>query len=114
MPKRKRPLTLLFFAICSLILLGYLLFFVSPDAFVPFLFNLRFSIVLVFFFLLFLFVFSFTSFWLSIKHGIILSLFILIYAIFRFLGLSHPLFLLLLLAIFLILELLFKKPKDTA
>lgn len=71
--------------------------------------------VLFFFFpILFIFIFSLLSFiFQKKKHGILAGIFLVVYLLLRLLGFTHILFLLILLALLLILELLFanKSPK---
>lgn len=118
MRTRKRPLLLLFVGILSFIGLGSLIYFVSPDVtlsvpqtwanlptvFVSF---VHIPILIAFFSLLALFLFSVTTYiFKSKKHGILLAIFVTTYLLFRLNHLTHPFFLILLLALFFTLEML--------
>jgi hypothetical protein len=114
---RKRPLPLLIIGILSLTALFYLIYFFSPDI------NITFPAVAlvlpgsiskyinippvdVFFILLTIFLFSLGSYvFKSIKHGILIAGFAVTYLIFRLNHLTNPFFLVLLLALFFVLEL---------
>lgn len=93
----------------SLLLLLYLTIAHSPSENVS-ITGIHLSLVFLFFPLLFFFVFSVFSFFAkSNKQGILAAIFCSLYLLLRLNNLTHPFFLVLLLAIFLTLELLFKK-----
>ena len=124
MRAKKRPLLLLFVGSISLALLIGLVAYADPDtALIPpqtigplTISNntlLSFSPVIFFFFLLAITLFSFVSYlFKSIKHGSLAAAFVIGYLLFRINGLTHPLFLILLIALFLTLELLFANKKE--
>ncbi|CAN5139461.1 hypothetical protein BH09PAT1_BH09PAT1_3040 [soil metagenome] len=113
MRRNKRQFIYLIFTIISALCTCLVLLFVSPVK--PFSLGfITISPLILFFIPVLLFFFSLPSFILkSRKHGLLLSLFVLSYLIFRLTGLTHPIFLVLLLGLFLTLELLFsnKQPK---
>ncbi|HVA96521.1 MAG TPA: hypothetical protein VND99_02610 [Candidatus Acidoferrales bacterium] len=118
MRSRKRPLTLLIAGILSLCALAGFIYFLSPETPISFsgmITGLPFSLdkyirippVSIFFLLLALFLFSIGSYiFKSIKHGILIAGFVIIYLTFRLNHLTNPFFLVLLLALFFVLELL--------
>jgi hypothetical protein len=88
-------------------LCGSLIFFLPPDFQVQ-VGTIQVSIVYLFFSLLFLFLFCLVSFALQSKtHGLLFGGFVVTYLGFRLNGLVHPFFFILLVAIFLLLELVF-------
>lgn len=107
MRRKKRQFFFLVLTILSLIATLLVIFFLSPNhnlALGP----LTLSPLIIFFIPLGIFFFSLPTFVLkSPKHGILLSLFVISYLIFRLTGLTHPIFLVLLIGLFLTLELLF-------
>lgn len=115
MQKRKRSLPLLLLSILALIVIIFVIFFIPPTYAVSL---VRIHINILFFFLplLFIFTYSLLSFLFQKKtHGILAGTFLVLYLLLRLGGFTHPLFLLILLALLLILELLFvnKPPKTT-
>jgi hypothetical protein len=107
MRRRKRSWLYLLTAAISLIATLLIIFFLSPSEKIQLGF-LSVSPLVLFLAPLLLFFFSLPTFFLkSPKHGILLSLFVLLYMIFRVNNLTHPIFLFILLGIFLTLELFF-------
>lgn len=113
-PSRKKKFSFkyLFLTILSLLTLciEIILF---PPSYILDLSN--FKIPIIYLFLITLFSFSYFAVMLisrSHKHSILVALFIVAYLLFRLNNLTHPLFLFLLIALFLTLELLFSKFND--
>ncbi len=116
MRSRKRPLPLLVIGIISLLTLASLIYFFSPvtnltlpETFIqlPFFLGnyIQISPLPVFFVLLAIFLFSIGSYIFNSKtHGILIAGFVIIYLLFRLTHLTHPFFLILLLALFFSLE----------
>jgi len=115
MRKRKRSLKFLFVSILSLFALGSVLYYLSPYSSLAFpqqyikVFSLgsflQIPTVIVFFLLLALFLFSLGSYLFKSKiHGALIAMFVIIYLLFRLNNLTHPFFLVLLLALFFTLE----------
>jgi len=117
MRHRQRPLVLLITAIVSFIALCCFVYFIAPDTNISLqgeLTGLPFSLdrflsvppLSIFFVLLAIFLFSAGSYILKSKmHGVLISSFVGIYLLFRLNHLTHPFFLILLLALFFVLEL---------
>ena len=109
LPRRRRSILfiLLFFvSTCFLI-------FYFPPNYQMSIQQYSFSILYLFFASLFLFLFFTGVFVLrSKKHGFFIGLFAVSYLLLRMNNLTHPLFLFLLLALFLVTEFLFARPKD--
>jgi hypothetical protein len=118
MRSRKRPLLLLFISIFSFVALGCLIYFSSPataimlphtismlpETVVSF---IQIPPLILFFLLLTVFLFSAGSYiFKSKKHGILIAIFVITYLLFRLNNLTHPFFLILLLALFFTLEML--------
>lgn len=107
MRRKKRHSLYLILAILSLISLLLIIFLISPTSSL----NLgifKLSMVWIFFIPVVVFFFSLPTFLLkSKKHGILTAAFVTAYLVFRLAGLTHPLFLILLMGLFLTLELLF-------
>jgi len=125
MKRNRRPLLLLLTAIVSLCLFAIFVLLFSPNMMLlplslvsgvlPFHTNglLQIPSLLIFFLLLGVFLFSFGSYlFKSKKHGVLIAGFVLIYLLFRLKGLTHPLFLFLLAALFLTLELMVANRRD--
>ncbi|MDP3941509.1 MAG: hypothetical protein Q8Q49_04340 [bacterium] len=111
MQKRKRPIALLLLSILTLCVLIFVIFFIPPTYAVE-LPGVTINVLFFFFPLLFIFLFSLLSFLFRKKsHGIIAGSLLIFYLLLRLGGFTHPLFLLILLALLLILELLFSKEK---
>lgn len=125
MRHRQRPLVLLITAIVSFLALCCFVYFVSPttDISLPeMLTGLPFSLdrflhiqpLIIFFPLFAIFLFSAGSYiFKSKKHGVLIAGFAIIYLLFRLNHLTHPFFLILLLALFFVLE-LFVSSKNNA
>lgn len=118
--RRKRPITLLTISLLSLASLIYLIFNYSPTQefqILNFSRQLRdpatagqFSTIYVFFLLVFIFIYSTIAYLLiNTKQGLLFGLFATGYLFLRFIHLTHPFFLILLLVLFISLELFFKK-----
>jgi hypothetical protein len=113
--RKKRALPLLLVSILSLIAILFVIFLIPPTYAVA-LTGIQINILFFFLPLLFIFTYSLLSFVFQKKtHGILAGIFLILYLILRLGGFTHPLFLLILLALLLILELLFvnKSPKST-
>ena len=105
--RNKRSWKLLTLGIFSFILLALLIYFVPPATSYT-IYSLHLSVILGFFLLLFIFLFAVSSYLFKSKiHGILIATLAITYLIFRQNDLTHPFFALLLLALFLVLELLF-------
>ncbi|OGH24115.1 MAG: hypothetical protein A3B47_04580 [Candidatus Levybacteria bacterium RIFCSPLOWO2_01_FULL_39_24] len=111
MNRRKRPVWLLVISFLLLVGLAYLIIFHSPSAqFAIYSAGWRISILPVFFLLFFAFLLSFITYLLrSLRRAALIGLLIVIYLVFRMLHLDSPHFPILLLALFITLELFFKK-----
>lgn len=114
MRRKKRPFWLLVFGLLTLAGLLYVIFKFAPTEqlstlpALPAGRNFQFSTAYVFFLLFFTVFFSLTAFFFNnIRRGIVWGLLITTYLFLRFIGLTQVLFLLLLIAIALILELVF-------
>lgn len=111
MRRNRRSAKLLFLTIISFAAITYIIFFVSPTFAYPIL-AFKLPILIVFVSLITLFTFSLTTYISkNKKHGFLVSLFALTYLLFRLSNLTHPFFLLLLLALFITLELLFARQR---
>ena len=113
MRRKKRNFWLLIVSFLSLASLIYFIFSFPPDLKFS-IFNLaeggQLSTVAVFFFLLFLFFFSLFSYlFKSTLQGTLISSTIIAYLFLRTLGLTQPLFLILILALLFVIELFLKK-----
>jgi len=107
----KKALKFLFLSLFSLGGLIYLIVFFPPTLTLQ-IAQLALPVFYILFPILFLFLFSLvTYFFRSSKHGLLLATFVNIYLIFRLNNLTHLFFLVLLFALFLILELLFARKK---
>jgi len=92
--------------ILSLVLCISIIVIISPSTVVN-IGSLRIPIVTLVLLAIFIFFFSFATFFLhNKKHGLLLGTFILVFLLFRIFDFVHPLFLFLLIALFLSLELL--------
>jgi len=122
MNRRKRPFWLLVISLLSLTGLIYLIINYSPNSQLSFplevplsgtkwgIYNFQFPIFYIFFLLFFIFLISIISYLLrSPRRAILIGLLTIIYLIFRMLHLSSPYLLFLLLALYISLELFFKK-----
>ena len=119
MNRRKRPFWLFIISTLSLAGLIYLIITYSPNYqfSLPFealakwgIYNFQFPILYIFFLLFFIFLTSIISYLLrSPRRAILIGLLTIIYFIFRMFHLNSPYFLLLLLALYISLELFFKK-----
>ena len=111
MHRKRRSLKLLSIALLSLSAITYIIFFVSPDYVYPIL-AFKLPIIILFILIITLFTYSLTTYISkNKKHGFLTSLFVLTYMLFRLNNLTHPFFLLLLLALFITLELLFSRQR---
>lgn len=107
--RRKHPATLLLLSLLSLASFIYFILSFSPSSHFS-IFNSQFSTLYVFFPLVFLFIYSAITYLLiNTKQGLLFGLFATIYLFLRFIHLTHPFFLILLLVLFISLELFFKK-----
>jgi hypothetical protein len=106
---RGRSIKFLVLSVVSLLCLVVLFVFVPPSSSISF-FSLTLHVSVLLLFVLFVLVFSLTTFFLrNKKHGILFGSFVDLYLVFRIFGFVHPLFLFLLIALFLSLELLLSK-----
>ena len=117
MRHQKRPLSLLIIGIISLVTLAYLIYFFPPNSNLTFpkiITTLPISLenylqippLILFFLLTAIFFFSIGSYIFKSKaHGILIAGLVIVYLLFRLYHLTHPFFLILLLALFLVLEL---------
>ncbi|HVZ58773.1 MAG TPA: hypothetical protein VG935_03425 [Patescibacteria group bacterium] len=107
MRRKKRQLIYLILAVISFVSFIFIVLLVSPLKEISLGF-IDISPLIIFFIPLVLFFFSLPTFiFRSKKHGVLLSLFVLVYLLMRIFGLTHPLFLVLLIGLLLTLELLF-------
>ena len=120
MRRKRRPVWLLVVSLLSLASLIYLILNFPPSHKFTILdlkiassaYNLQFTILPIFFLLTFAFCFSLFAFLLNNKRrGLFFGLFVLTILVLRLNHLLHPFFLILLLAFFITLELLFKRRK---
>jgi len=117
MRHHKRPLPLLIIGIISLGTLAALIYFFSPNTTLtfqqtltnfPLIFDkyLQIPPIYLFFILIGIFLFSMgTYIFRSKAHGILIAALVITYLLFRLNRLTHPFFLILLLALFFVLEL---------
>lgn len=107
--RNKRPVALLLLSILTLCVILFVFFFIPPTYVVE-LIGIRINILFFFLPLLFIFTYSLLSYLFQKKtHGILAGIFLVAYILLRLGGFTHPLFLLILLALLLILELLFSQ-----
>lgn len=113
MRRKKRPFLFLVISLLSLIGLSYLAFSFPPNwkfAIGSPVGELKLEILLIFFTLLFLSVSSLASYLLNnVRRGVLVSVFTTTYFLFRLFHLTHPLFLVLLLGLFITIELFFNQ-----
>ncbi len=111
MKRGRRPWLLFIPGVLSLAALSYLVYYYPPDY--QFLIsNFQIPVLPVWFVLLFIAVYGIFSFFLNSKRrGFMLSLFAVIYLLLRLNGLTHLLFLLLLIVLFGLIELFYIKRK---
>ena len=103
---------LLLLSVVTLIVMLFVVFMLPPTFAID-LGGMKVSVTPFLFFFTGIFVFSVvTSIFGNAKHGILASLFVLIYFWLRLNKLFHPMFTLLLVALFLTLELLFSAKKE--
>ncbi|MEK7605188.1 MAG: hypothetical protein AAB478_01555 [Patescibacteria group bacterium] len=104
--KKRNPLYLILSTLSLLSLIGIVVF-LKPTATISLGF-VAIPFIWLFFIPLVIFAFSTPSFLLkSRKHGVLIAIFVTSFFLFRLFHLTHPLFLVLLLGLFLTLELLF-------
>lgn len=110
--KKKLFLKPIPFIIIFLITTCYLVFYFPPSYQISF-YQYRISILYLFLASLFFFLY-FTGMFVtrSKKHGSLIALFVIIYLIFRLNKLTDPLFLFLLIGLFLVMEFFFTKRSD--
>lgn len=107
--RRRHPTTLLLLSFLSLAGLAYLILTYSPNYQLSTM-NYQLSTIYLFFPLVFLFIYSIITYLLiNTKQGLLFGLFATAYLFLRFIHLTHPFFLILLVVLFLSLELFFKK-----
>jgi len=107
--RKKRSFGLFTLSLISLAGIIYFLFFTAPEAKFSIL-NFQFSNLVVFFLLLFLFLFSFFSCILrKFKHGLLIGTFGTSLLLLYLSKLAHIYFIFLLVALFILLEFLFRK-----
>lgn len=111
LPSSKRSWGLLVLSISSLAGIMYLVIYTAPTSFFA-VSSFQVSVLPIFFLLLFLFLFGGCAFIFKSKiHGILIALLAVVYLLFRQNDLTHPFFAVLLLALFLVLELMFTYKK---
>ncbi len=109
--EKKRSWKLFVLSILSFSALVYLVIFTAPTASFDVL-TIPIPVLPFFFSLLFLFLFSLCTFLFNSRmHGVLIALLAIIYLLFRQNDLTHPFFAVLLLALFLVLELMFTYKK---
>ena len=121
MKQKTRPLSLLIVGIISLVTLASLIYFFSPNTSLmlpqtpeTLLINkyLQIPPIILFFILTTITLFCLGSYFLKSKaHGILLTGFVITYLLFRLNHLNHPFFLIVLIALFLVLELFISSRK---
>ncbi len=115
-PKRHHyiifPLFRTFFIFILLSTATALIYFFPPDYQIT-LYQLTIPILYPFFLVVFLTIyFLINNLFRSKKHGLLLASFTIVYLLFRLNNLTHPIFLALLIGLFLIAEILFTRPKN--
>jgi len=110
MRKSKRDFGALIVGIAALSLLIYLMLNFSPDKNVRVL-NISLPSIPLFLALFFVAVYEVFKFSLNQRRGFLISFFATLYLILRFNHLTHPFFLILILALFITFELLFRRRK---
>lgn len=110
MRKNKRDFGALIVGLAALSSLIYLMLNFSPDKNVRVL-NVSLPSIPLFLALFFVAVYEVFKFLLSQRRGFLIAFFATLYLILRMNGLTHPFFALLILALFITFELLFKKRK---
>ena len=111
MRRRRRPILLLLFSFLLFACLAYLILNFDP-AYKLTIYNLQLTILPIFLALVFLSTLSLSSYLLNnSRRGLFISLFITSYLLLRFFHLTHLFFLILLIALFFVLELLFSNRK---
>src|SRR3989338_4823759 len=109
MNRRKRPFWILVISLLSLGRLIYLIFWFPPSTY-SIINHLSLIILIPFFLLLFTFLLFFLTYLSrNFRRAALIAVLTIIYLIFRLLNLNSPAFLLLLIALFISLELFFKK-----
>lgn len=109
MRTRRRFITYLLFLLLSLTIIIFVIFFINPSKDVLFL-DFAIHPVLIFFILIFLAIyFLFSYILLNKREGTLLSIFILVFFILRYLGITSPVYLVLLFIILFLIEWLYKK-----
>src|SRR6266568_3929289 len=105
MRSRRRPLSLLIIGVISLLTLASLIYFFPPNSSLTLDKFTQISPLILFFVLVTIVLFSIGSYLLnSKKKGILIAGFVIIFLLFRLTHLTHPFFLILLLALFFSLE----------
>lgn len=100
-------------AITSFIIFGILIFFIinfGPDKNMKIL-NLDIPTIPLFFILFFAGAYEFFKFLLNQQRGLLIAFFLTLYLILRLNNLTHPIFAILIVALFITFELLFKRRK---
>lgn len=107
----KKSLINLFFSIVFLIALGLIIFIVPPSQQFHFV-SITISVLYIFLVLLYFFMFFLSMVLLkSVKHALSISLFTITALFFLLYKLTHPLFFIMLAALFIVAELLFTAKK---
>jgi len=102
--KKKKTWPLLFLSLLALLSLGYILFVFPPGAFFDAL-GLHISYIPIFFTLLFLSLYGLIAFFFtSGLQGLLISGVVVCFLLFRLLNLTNPLFIILLLVLFISIE----------
>ncbi|HZQ29851.1 MAG TPA: hypothetical protein VFA93_02115 [Patescibacteria group bacterium] len=109
--RKQRPVLLAALSILFLFTLFYLIIFTSPDKSLT-IGNLKLSPTQLFFVSFFVFSLSlFTFIFKALAQGLLISFLIVGFLILRLNNLTHPIFVVLLIALFIALELLFRRKK---
>jgi len=107
MQRRRRNYFLLILSLLFLIGLVYLIIYISPNQVFQVL-SIKISVLLLFFLLTFLFIFSFMAFWLkNLRRGMFFGFLIIGLLLLLFYRFIHPFFIIMLIALFGVLELFF-------
>jgi hypothetical protein len=111
--KRHFSLKYLIYSLSSFVAVIVLIVYLSPSYEMSFM-GFRLSIIVPFFIVIFLLIYCLGRLIIkSKKHALIIALFVVSYLLFRLNGLTHPLFLILLLALFLVVEFLFSQHENS-
>lgn len=109
--RRRRNYVYLLFSILLAIALMYVIKNLPPSYMIPVM-NFGFPILPVFFLLLAGFIYSLLTFiFIQKTQGILVAFFVILYLILRLLGLTHPIFAVIILVLFIVSEFIILKKK---